>query len=609
MYWKSNELRLKLIQNGTVDNTRSIERYTDTRVNVNLKEHQAYSLFYMTQLERQLITFNSMKLKTNIGVYSDCVGAGKSFTLLSLIGANPKTTESQIHEVHGVNNVYVCKEQYKVSNHTTLIVVPHSICKQWEEYIQEKTSFSYIKINSKKLIDSFDCNASNHEIVLISSSMYNEFIMKANVDDVRWNRVIFDEADTINIPSCIKPETNFTWFVTSSLQNLMFVNGYYYQVTPYSSLINSPYSRMNTATRHFVNGIKRSGYIKDVFRNLGPNSDHILSSIIVKNEDTFVQNSFQLEEPTREYIHCTNPVYMSIIDSVVNRQVLERLNAGDKTGAIEAMGCNVNTLSNIVDLVSEDIKQRLNNRESELSYVNSLTYSRVSDREQQAKRIKDIEEDISKLKEKMKDIEDKFNFYKNDLCPICMDTLDDPVACMTCCNNMFCVRCITECVKHKQSCPMCRAPVTSTSMNVIHDKKIERKNDRPTKIEALQNILKKRGDMKTLIFSSYDNTFNAIEKSLNDNKQKYCKISGNTNQINATIQKYKSGKVNILLLNSSHFGSGLNLQMTTDIIFFHKMSKDLEQQVIGRGQRYGRTSTLNLHFLCYDNEMVNNPVQ
>ena len=150
---------------------------------------------------------------------------------------------------------------------------------------------------------------------------------------------------------------------------------------------------------------------------------------------------------------------------------------------------------------------------------------------------------------------------------------------------------------------MCRATVTSTSMNIIHDKKIERKNDKPTKMEALQNILKQRGDMKTLIFSSYDNTFHAIEKSLNDNKQKYCKISGNTNQINATIEKYKSGKVNILLLNSSHFGSGLNLQMTTDIVFFHKMSKDLEQQVIGRGQRYGRTSTLNLHFLCYDNEM------
>ena len=113
-------------------------------------------------------------------------------------------------------------------------------------------------------------------------------------------------------------------------------------------------------------------------------------------------------------------------------------------------------------------------------------------------------------------------------------------------------------------------------------------------------------NMKTLIFSSYDNTFNSIEKTLSENNFKYCKISGNTNQINSTVQKYKNGEINILLLNSTHFGSGLNLQMTTDIVFFHKMSKDLEQQVIGRGQRYGREDTLKLHFLCYDNEMNTN---
>lgn len=607
MYWKSNETRLKIIENGTIDNQRPIERYENSRVRVSLKEHQMYSLFYMKQLEEQSITFNpNMRLKTNVGIYSDCVGAGKSFTLLSLIGVNPKTTESQIHEVHGVNNVYVCKEYSVKSNHTTLIVVPHSICKQWEEYIQEKTSFSYVKINNRKVLDTFDSNSQNYEIILISSSMYNEFIMKTNFEEIRWNRVIFDEADTINIPSCIKPDTNFTWFVTSSLQNLMFINGYYYTVSPYRSMVNG--GRMATTMRHYVNGIKRNGYIKDVFRNFGPHSDSILSSIVVKNEDSFVQNSFQLDEPIREYINCSNPVYMNIIDSVVNRAVLDRLNAGDKTGAIEAMGCNVNTLSNIVDLVTDDIKQKLNNHEQELIYVNSLSYSRSSDRDQQAKRIKEIQEEIAKYKEKLKDIEDKFNYYKDDMCPICMDTYEDPVACLTCCNNIFCMKCITECVKHKQTCPMCRGNVTNDSFTVIHDKTIEKKADKPTKLEALQAILKKRENMKTLIFSSFDNTFLAIEKSLKDNNQKYCKISGNTNQINSTVEKYKNGNVNILLLNSSHFGSGLNLQMTTDIIFFHKMSKDLEQQVIGRGQRYGRTSTLNLHFLCYNNEMSERPI-
>jgi hypothetical protein len=56
------------------------------------------------------------------------------------------------------------------------------------------------------------------------------------------------------------------------------------------------------------------------------------------------------------------------------------------------------------------------------------------------------------------------------------------------------------------------------------------------------------------------------------------------------------------LLNAKNYGSGLNLQMTTDIIIYHKMSKDLENQVIGRGQRLGRTDALNVHYLYYENE-------
>jgi len=46
----------------------------------------------------------------------------------------------------------------------------------------------------------------------------------------------------------------------------------------------------------------------------------------------------------------------------------------------------------------------------------------------------------------------------------------------------------------------------------------------------------------------------------------------------------------------------LNLQMTSDIIIYHSMSSDLEKQVIGRGQRLGRSCPLKIHYLCYEHE-------
>ena len=46
----------------------------------------------------------------------------------------------------------------------------------------------------------------------------------------------------------------------------------------------------------------------------------------------------------------------------------------------------------------------------------------------------------------------------------------------------------------------------------------------------------------------------------------------------------------------------MNLENSSDIIFVHKMNKDMEKQVIGRAQRLGRKSKLNIIYLLYENE-------
>jgi hypothetical protein len=40
---------------------------------------------------------------------------------------------------------------------------------------------------------------------------------------MRWNRIFFDEADSLKIPqNCKKPNAKMFWFVSSSFQNLFF---------------------------------------------------------------------------------------------------------------------------------------------------------------------------------------------------------------------------------------------------------------------------------------------------------------------------------------------------------------------------------------------------
>ena len=59
------------------------------------------------------------------------------------------------------------------------------------------------------------------------------------------------------------------------------------------------------------------------------------------------------------------------------------------------------------------------------------------------------------------------------------------------------------------------------------------------------------------------------------------------------------------MLNAINYGSGLNLQMATDIIIYHELELELETQVIGRAQRLGRKDPLNVYYLLNDNEKVN----
>ena len=110
---------------------------------------------------------------------------------------------------------------------------------------------------------------------------------------------------------------------------------------------------------------------------------------------------------------------------------------------------------------------------------------------------------------------------------------------------------------------------------------------------------------KVIICSSYIRIFNDIKSLLNKYNIKYKELDdGNIYSINKSINEYNYGNINVLLLNSNLFGCGLNLQCTTDILFLHKTEPTLENQIIGRAQRYGRKDKLNIWYVMHENEKI-----
>jgi hypothetical protein len=118
------------------------------------------------------------------------------------------------------------------------------------------------------------------------------------------------------------------------------------------------------------------------------------------------------------------------------------------------------------------------------------------------------------------------------------------------------------------------------------------------------NILPELSYHKVLIFANYDETIKKIRTTLTDEKVNFWQLGGSHKEIAETVEQFTNcNKTCVLIINSMKHCSGLNLQTATDLIFAHKiLDPNVETQVIGRGQRLGRTTTLKVHFMMYKNE-------
>jgi len=108
--------------------------------------------------------------------------------------------------------------------------------------------------------------------------------------------------------------------------------------------------------------------------------------------------------------------------------------------------------------------------------------------------------------------------------------------------------------------------------------------------------------LKVIVFANFDETLKMIEDVLVENKIQFLRLHGTYKEKASIIKSFKEYGT-VLMVNSSQSCAGLNIQFSTDIVLFHELiDKNVKGQVVGRGQRVGRTSNLRLHSLLYNNE-------
>lgn len=600
-------------------------------ITIDMKPHQLTILKAAINLETtdiEIIGNGNKKhiMKTKFGVLCDNVGAGKSLQMLAII-ANSKSCKKEIdyhYSLHDLVSINTFQDDIQEPNNLdiNILVVPHTIIKQWSKYIEDYTTLSYIQINGKKHLDDFIKKVNDNgksalndkDIILVSSTKYRDFVdywvWDSCLENYTIARMIFDEADIIKISRVKNIKTAFTWYITSSYKALQYPNG----IRKYANSQGQYSSRYNLQ-EGFINGIWISGVnsslIKDIFKRLSSSlfKDIIYSTIFLKNKSSYVKSSFNLTNPILNRIICKNTLILNVLNQIVNPTIMNMINAGNIQGAMENMNCYKVEDRNLIQTVTNELNIELENKKIEHTMKSQMTYSTANAKKHSLEK---IEKDIRDIENKIKILVDRIN--EHNVCSICFDDVDNKTI-LKCCHSAYCFQCISTWLSSRKKCPHCRSDINSNSILLVCDKVDEskKKDELDTKLNKLKQIILERRKImkdkfKFLVFTEHENLFDELKPFLVSNNFKFALTRGSGSSVNKQIQKFKnypeSGEErnDCLLLNAQFCGNGLNLENATDVFIYHSMSKEMTNQVIGRAQRPGRTTQLNVWSLCYETE-------
>lgn len=574
------------------------------------------------------------RLYTSYGILGDRVGSGKSLTALSLVKAPPPPDMYTEYVMRGQmlgdgRDVGLLRTRSQTTSSlgttlfpikTALFIVPHALIGQWEGYVTKDTTLKALFL--KKRNDASDVTLftrlESYDAIFVSSTMWSTFRGAHPIHTILWSRLFIDEADSITF-SCDYNDLHarFYWFISASWLNLVFSNGAYFNVTlNYNPLPETPthivdrVKTLHTGSSFLsIPGCRHHNIVRRMCGNVG-NGLYVNAAmsqstrLILHSSEEYIKSSFASPSVTHRNIICATPANIRVLDSFISPQMLERLNAGDLHGALDSIGMSAHSETEISEAFTKSLQIELENARRTYEYKKGIEYSTEAIK---TKALEACETKIASIESRIATIQDRLKRAKEQTCPICYCDVSNPSV-TPCCQQLFCFPCLCESLKRVAACPLCRARIDDLkTVKVVGDKKSAVPEapvpEKLKKSDAFLEFVRSHPDAKILMFSGYDASFSQLEDKLTEEEFTYATVNGSQARISKLLREFKAGKYNILFLNARNMGAGLNIEAATHVVLYHKMSAELEQQIIGRAMRIGRSATLEVVHLLHENEL------
>lgn len=633
-----------------------------SHITVPLKPHQRALLYAIA--EREQACMNGIQYKntltySNYGVLGDEVGTGKSLTILSYISylkdMKASNLSSQKPPTNTIVNMLcpnsrkffftVYKKEVEATEGPCLLVVPHTIYRQWQDYCKKQTTLDVFFAKSNKDLPSFNNNSVSVEnqtiyqekqnaflkkvresdAVLVSNTLYGELQRIADNESIQWKRVFIDEVDSIYISGgTAKPKTAFTWFISATWPNFILEGLYirpllleYYKQN-LENFTPELGEWLNEEIVQKLNNGSENSYGRTTYMNIRStrwleqyHSDHLLRGMIVLLcSKSFLKESRKMPNILEKHILCKQPVSHRILKGFVNSTIQTMLHAGNIEGALQELGVPTDTTLNLIEIVTIEKEKELERLKKIFVFKESMDYSTAQSKEAALEilrgKIASIELQLKTFRERL------LNITIED-CPICYENPRENSGTLTpCCHRIFCGGCILNSLTRTMACPMCRSSIQPSQLTQLVEASSVSKtvssteNELLSKQKQLLKLLKDEPNARVLIFSRYENPFLHLERDCDIEGITYTTLRGNKDMIASTIRSFEKGEKRVLFLSTEFAGAGLNLVSATHVILLHAMTMEEQKQVIGRAYRLGRTEDLTVIHLLHEGETLHN---